>query len=237
MALSGFAGCTQGTPGGPGATDSKAKKPLLGEADNTFNLSVPRTSTTIDQGGTKEVTVGIKRGKNLDQEVTLAFTDLPKGLTIDPATPAIKQEETETTVKVTATDDASLGDFSVKVTGHPTKGGDATVDLKLTVAKQKVGPKADATAAAVKAKQDKYVHEMHDLLATLDVKYEELKGRAAKSEGEAKKELDKKLAEAKVKRDAAAKKLEELKTAGATRWEKIKEGVGSAFADLKKVFE
>lgn len=40
-----------------------------------------------------------------------------------------------------------------------------------------------------------------------------------------------------VKRDAAAKKLDELKDAGVNRWEKVKDGVGSAFNDLKKVFE
>jgi len=38
-------------------------------------------------------------------------------------------------------------------------------------------------------------------------------------------------------RDAAAKKLDELKQAGADRWEKVKKGVGSALDDLKKVFE
>ena len=64
-----------------------------------------------------------------------------------------------------------------------------------------------------------------------------MKDRAAKAEGRAKKDLERKLAEAKVKRDAATKKLAELKEAGADRWEKVKEGVGSAFDDLKKVFE
>jgi hypothetical protein len=29
-----------------------------------------------------------------------------------------------------------LGDFTVKVTGHPTKGPDATNELKITVAKK-----------------------------------------------------------------------------------------------------
>jgi hypothetical protein len=37
--------------------------------------------------------------------------------------------------------------------------------------------------------------------------------------------------------DAAAKKLDELKEAGAGRWEKVKESVGNALDDLKKVFE
>ncbi len=64
-----------------------------------------------------------------------------------------------------------------------------------------------------------------------------MKGHAAKAGAQAKKGLEKKLAEAKVKRDAAAKKLDELKEAGADRWEKVKDGVGNALDDLKKVFD
>jgi hypothetical protein len=33
-------------------------------------------------------------------------------------------------------DDASLGDFTIKVTGHPTKGADATNEFKITVAEK-----------------------------------------------------------------------------------------------------
>lgn len=78
---------------------------------------------------------------------------------------------------------------------------------------------------------------MSKQLDELNAKYEDLKVRAAKAGDEAKKGLDKKLEEAKGKRDAAAKKLTELKEASVDRWEKVKEGVGSAFDDLKKVFD
>ena len=78
---------------------------------------------------------------------------------------------------------------------------------------------------------------MSKRLAEFDVKCKELEVRITKAEGQAKKDLEKKLEEAKVKREAAAKKLDEVKESGADRWEKVKEGVGSAFDDLKKVFE
>jgi hypothetical protein len=74
-------------------------------------------------------------------------------------------------------------------------------------------------------------------LDDLNGKFDKLKSRAAEAEGLAKKDLEKKLDEAKVKRDAAAKKLSELKEASLDRWEKIKEGVGTAFDDLKKIFD
>ena len=108
---------------------------------------------------------------------------------------------------------------------------------KIANAKEKVGEAAAATTEAAEAKRDEYARDIGKLLDELDAKYEELKDRAAQAEGPAKQELEEKLEEAKVKRDAAAKKLEELKHSGADRWEKVKEGVKNAFDDLKKVFE
>ena len=37
---------------------------------------------------------------------------------------------------VTAADEAALGDFTIKVTGHPTKGADASNEFKITVDKK-----------------------------------------------------------------------------------------------------
>jgi Skp family chaperone for outer membrane proteins len=108
---------------------------------------------------------------------------------------------------------------------------------KMDDAKKKISDAADATAEAAKAKRDDYAREMQKRLDELNVKYEELKGRAAKADDQARKDLEKRLEEAKVKRDAAASKLDELKEAGADRWEKVKEGVGNALDDLKKVFD
>lgn len=108
---------------------------------------------------------------------------------------------------------------------------------KIAIAKEKIGDAANATAEAAMAKRDEYAREIGKQLDALNVKYEELKGRAAKADAQAKQGLEKKLEEAKVKRDAAAKKLDELKDASADRWEKVKEGVGSAIDDLKKIFD
>jgi len=43
---------------------------------------------------------------------------------------SFKRKDTEVTFTLRAADDASLGDFTVKVMGHPTTGGDASNDLK-----------------------------------------------------------------------------------------------------------
>jgi hypothetical protein len=136
LAIVTLTGCNQGTPGGAGITNPPQKQPAYGEAEKTFNLSVPRTSTTLHQGETKEVAIGIERGKNFEGDVTLKFAGGPEGVTIESASPIIKHGDTEAKATLKATADASLGDFTVKVTGHPIKGPDATSELKITVAKK-----------------------------------------------------------------------------------------------------
>jgi uncharacterized membrane protein len=133
LAMVADTGCTQGTPGGPGASGPDAKKPLYGQADDTFNLSLPTLSTSLKQGTTKETAIAINRAKNFDQDITLKFADLPEGVTLDPASPVIKHGDTEVKITLKAGDEAPVGDFKVTVTGHPTKGDDSSNELKITV--------------------------------------------------------------------------------------------------------
>ncbi len=110
-------------------------------------------------------------------------------------------------------------------------------DTKVNEAKKKISEAAEAATAAAKAKRDEYVADMNKQLDALNVKYEEWKAKAAKAEGDAKKELDKKLEQAKVKRDEAARKLNEVKEASLDQWEKVKDGFSNAFNELKKIIE
>lgn len=130
-------GCdTRGTPGGGGSPASPTKRPVVGTADETFTLSMPTLGTTIKQGETKVVSIGIRRGDNFGEDVALKFGEMPKGVTIEPKSPSIKHGEKEAKISVKAADDAALGDFKIKVTGHPTKGANAENELKLTVEKK-----------------------------------------------------------------------------------------------------
>jgi len=46
----------------------------------------------------------------------------------------LSKSDKDIKINVTAAENAPLGDFTVKVTGHPTKGGpDAQNELKITV--------------------------------------------------------------------------------------------------------
>jgi hypothetical protein len=129
LSLVALIGCDKGTPGGPGAANPSAK------TDETFTLSAPG-STTLKQGETKQVVINIKRGKSFQEDVSLKVGDEPKGVSFTHPSSVIKHGETEAKVMLTAADDASLGDFTIKLIGHPTKGGDATGELKITVEKK-----------------------------------------------------------------------------------------------------
>ncbi|MBC7851889.1 MAG: hypothetical protein IAF94_00490 [Pirellulaceae bacterium] len=118
-------------PAAPG-TDAN---PIAGDPENSFRLDAPNLATTIKQGETKVVTIGISRSKNFDQDVTLMLEGVPKGVTIDPAEPMIKHGENEVKLNVAAADDAALNDFTIKLIGHPATGPDATNEFKLTVEK------------------------------------------------------------------------------------------------------
>lgn len=131
-----LAGCNQGVPGGPGTTNQSSKKPPFGEAVNTFDLSVPMLPTTIKQGERIDTSISIKRGKNFNEDVTLKFTGLPKGLKLDPSPAVIKHGDEEVKLQLMASNDASLGNFTLLVTGHPVKGADALINFKITVDKK-----------------------------------------------------------------------------------------------------
>lgn len=129
-------GCgDKGTPGGPGVNKPNNDKPVMGTADSTFTLDVPNLSTSIDQGETKVVVIGIDRSKNFDQNVTLKLENLPKGLTASPASPGINRGEEEVKINLTAAADAALGEFVIKVHGNPTTGTVAHSQFTVTVDK------------------------------------------------------------------------------------------------------
>lgn len=136
MTMIALTGCNQGTPGGPGAAGTPARNPFHGQADNSFNLGVPLLSTAVTQGETKEVSISIKRARNFDEDVAIKFAALPRGVSFSPANPVIRHGDTEAKLAMKATDNASLGDFTLGVTGHPTKGADASVEFKINVEKK-----------------------------------------------------------------------------------------------------
>jgi len=133
-------GCTEGTRGGPGAATTPqpqtANRPTYKDTDQTFTVSVPVLRTDVKQGETKEIKIGINRGKEFDQDVTLQVSGLPHGVTMEPEKAVIKKSDKDVGVRLHAADDAALGDFTAKIMAHPTMGIDATNDLAISISKK-----------------------------------------------------------------------------------------------------
>jgi hypothetical protein len=94
------------------------------------------TSTKLKQGETKKIVISVARGGTFEEDVTLKFAGVPKGVTLNPASPIIRHGDKYTKITLAAVDTASLGDFALKVTGKPTKCPDAKNEFKIIIAKK-----------------------------------------------------------------------------------------------------
>src|SRR4051812_48248266 len=72
-------------------------------------------------------------------------------------------------------------------------------EAKVKRAKEEIKHAVSATADAASAKRDEYAKEMNKQLAVLDVKIAELKDQASRAAGQTKKDLERRLEEAKLK--------------------------------------
>jgi len=131
----GVVGCGSGTPGGPGAT-TKDNSTRIGPSDQTFTLSVPGFQNRMKQGEAHQYTIGIHRGNNFDEDVSIKVEGLPQGVSMEPASPVIKHSDTEVKILLKAAEDAAVGESTIKVIGHPTTGADATNQFTLHIDKK-----------------------------------------------------------------------------------------------------
>jgi uncharacterized membrane protein len=149
LTLLGAVGCTQNASEGPEATTPatgeqsakpvvpEAKKPIAGEADSTFSLTVPFEAVTLTQREEEPVLIGINRGQDFAEQVAIEVSGLPAGVTLETADPAIKPGSTDVTLTLKAAADAALGDFTAKLTGRTaSSGADFSKELKITVAEK-----------------------------------------------------------------------------------------------------
>lgn len=263
IVLAPLIGCNEGTSGGPGATNPPSQTDRLGQEDGTFSLDTPMMATKLAQGESTKVLVEIDRGDNFSEDVSLEIGQMPPGVTLEAQTPRIARGEKEATFVLKAAKDAALGDFTVSVTGHPTKGADAVTELAFSISKSDVGAagldveaaeldvevaeldvevaeldvkvaEEAAAQAADDAQWNAYTAQMQKNLDAFDMQYDALTDRAAEAQGEQQTALNTKLAVAKTKFDAAADKLDDLKTASVDRRDALRDEMNEAFEALKK---
>jgi uncharacterized membrane protein len=120
IAMVALVGCKKSEEGGRAGTD-------------TFRLSVPVLSTTVNQGEVQTVRVSVDRGAGFKQGVKLEVK-APMGLQVDPESTMVKPgDKGDVQLTITAAKDAPLGDQTIRVHGTPDKGEAVEIEFKVTV--------------------------------------------------------------------------------------------------------
>jgi TolA-binding protein len=84
---------------------------------------------------------------------------------------------------------------------------------------------------------DAYTSKLNAQLKEWNAKVDELRVKGQNATAEAKAQLNKQLEELAAKRSAAEKKLKELQSAGADKFQMLKQGVDQAWQDLRGAVE
>jgi uncharacterized membrane protein len=114
VALALVVGCNKSPEGGTPNTKS------------SFKISLPVMTKDIKQGDTLTQEGSLDRGSDFKKDVKLTVTK-PDKIEVKLSKDVVKaSEDAKFTITVTPAKDAPLGEHSIKVTGTPEGGGDAT---------------------------------------------------------------------------------------------------------------
>jgi uncharacterized membrane protein len=116
-----FAGCNKSESGG-------------GAGNSTFKVVAPAMSTDVKQGEIQTANVSIERGDGFKQAVKLEFKATSAGITVDPASTTVQPgDKGGVQLKISAANDAPIGESKIMIKGSPDKGEAAEVEFKVTV--------------------------------------------------------------------------------------------------------
>jgi hypothetical protein len=118
VGLTGCSSSSSNTGGRPEGSGSGNK----GGAE-TFKIETWKKSITVKKGETTDTDFAISRGKDFNDTVTFKIEDKKKGLTFKPAEPQIPGSENKINVKISAAENADIGEHSIHVIATPSKGG------------------------------------------------------------------------------------------------------------------
>jgi uncharacterized membrane protein len=115
-------------------TGCKTKSEQGGGAGNdTFRIVVPAMTTDVKQGELQTVRVTLERGDGFKQPVKLELK-APDGIQIEPKDATVQPgDKGDVQLKITAAEDATIGEHKIMVKGTPDKGGPTETELRITV--------------------------------------------------------------------------------------------------------
>lgn len=134
MALS-STGCYKETDvGGPGAAGNDGGvADRDGAAANTFQLVMPSGEMDVAQGETKSMQIGIERGSDFDQSVSVKLMAPIEGLKVSPESATFSGDKSEIEFSLIAAADAPTGVTNVTVIGDPDSGQSVNGGIKVSI--------------------------------------------------------------------------------------------------------
>jgi uncharacterized membrane protein len=98
-----------------------------------FKIAVPTLTTELKQGETQNVTLSLERGAYFKQNVRFLIKTA-KGISVDPTKVMVKaSDKPDVQLRVTAAQNAALGEYSVSVRGIPKTGESTSTSFTVKV--------------------------------------------------------------------------------------------------------
>lgn len=98
-----------------------------------FTIGTPTFTTQIKQGATESVTVTLHRGEYFKRDVTLDIK-ASKGISVEPTKAVVKgNEKPDVQLRITAANNADLGEYKIYLTGTPETGEATSTEIKVKV--------------------------------------------------------------------------------------------------------
>lgn len=123
------------------------------------------------------------------------------------------------------------------------KAADTATEMKKEVkettekAKKAAEEKMESAAAWTKEKMTAYTGEMKEKLGNLSSQFDDLNAKAGMLGGDAKQTFQEQFAAVTEKKEAVAKKMEELDNATGDSWEKAKQELDKLMAELAQLYD
>lgn len=112
---------------------SKSSEKGGGAGNDTFQIVVPTLATSVKQGEVQTVRVVLERGAGFKQGVKLEMK-APAGVQVEPGSATVQPgDKGDLQVKITAAEDAAIGEHKILVKGTPDNGEPTETEFKITV--------------------------------------------------------------------------------------------------------
>jgi len=213
-------------------TQSSSSK---GAGGKELKLSTPK-SVTVEQDGTAELKLSVAR-TGFDEPVTVAFTKLPEGVTVEGG--SIDKGVKDKTFTVKAANTAKVGKHTISVDAtHADMKDHHEITIEVTAKKTSStsgsSPVGKQAGDNLKLKRDELNAATQTRLKEIDQSMAELRTQAKAADAKSKVEINSRLSALEDQRKKLDTQVGQIQTTSAEAWDEFSVGVNNAANELHK---